>query len=173
VLELACGTGLWTEHLLRSADRITALDAVPETLAINEARLKSPRVHYVQAQIFEWSPRERFDTVFFAFWLSHVPPARFVDFWVLVDKALKRDGRVFFVDSRREETSTAEDHHLGGPEATTAKRRLNDGREFEITKIFYDPEELTQRLEGLGWIFKIEQTPSYFLYGTGGREQKK
>ena len=30
VLELACGTGLWTEPLLRQAARITAVDASPE-----------------------------------------------------------------------------------------------------------------------------------------------
>lgn len=169
VLEIACGTGLWTAQLLQYASRITALDAVSETLAINKARLKSPRVKYLQARIFEWLPRERFDVVFFAFWLSHVPPERFVDFWLLVDTALKRDGRVFFIDSRYEATSTARNHVLSDPEATTVKRRLNDGREFMITKVFYDPAELEQRLASLGWAFAIDETPNYFIYGMGRR----
>ena len=30
VLELAAGTGNWTRHLVRHADRVTAVDAVPE-----------------------------------------------------------------------------------------------------------------------------------------------
>jgi demethylmenaquinone methyltransferase/2-methoxy-6-polyprenyl-1,4-benzoquinol methylase len=169
VLELACGTGLWTEHLLKYSDRITALDAVPETLAISRARLKSASVQYVEAQIFDWSPQREFDVVFFAFWLSHVPLARFADFWQLVGRALKQSGRVFFVDSRYEATSTAKDHRLEDPNNTIVERRLNDGREFRITKVFYQPEELTKQLAGLGWTFRITETPSYFIYGIGQR----
>src|ERR671928_227872 len=33
VLELACGTGLWTRQLLRHATSVTAVDAAPEMLA--------------------------------------------------------------------------------------------------------------------------------------------
>ena len=38
VLELACGTGLWTVELARHAAGITAVDASPEVLDINRAR---------------------------------------------------------------------------------------------------------------------------------------
>ncbi len=48
-------------------------------------------------------------------------------------------------------------------------RRLNDGREFQIYKIFYDPADLTKRLCDLGWHFEIRQTDHYFLYGSGHR----
>jgi hypothetical protein len=34
--------------------------------------------------------------LFFSFWLSHVPPARFEEFWALVRGALKPEGRAFF-----------------------------------------------------------------------------
>jgi SAM-dependent methyltransferase len=37
VLELAAGTGIWTRRLLRLADRVTAVDAVPEVLELNRA----------------------------------------------------------------------------------------------------------------------------------------
>src|SRR5690242_14514024 len=46
VLELASGTGIWTEQLLPFADQLTALDASSEMLAINSARLNSPLVRY-------------------------------------------------------------------------------------------------------------------------------
>src|SRR5690242_21383883 len=35
VLELAAGTGIWTRKLVRLADRVVAVDANPETLALN------------------------------------------------------------------------------------------------------------------------------------------
>jgi ubiquinone/menaquinone biosynthesis C-methylase UbiE len=167
LLELACGTGLWTEQLLRYAQSITAVDAVAEVLAINRARVRSPRVQYVQADLFSWQPPERYDAVFFGFWLSHVPPERFDPFWALVRAALAPGGRVFFVDSRFEPTSTAADHRLGAPQDTTVTRQLNDGRTFHIVKVFYNPQELEQRLQGLGWRFRVRETASYFVYGEG------
>ena len=169
VLEFACGTGIWSEQLLPFASRLTALDGSPEMLAINAARLRSPLVRYVEADLFQWQPTEQFDTVFFGFWLSHVPPERFAAFWQLVRSCLAPDGRVFFVDSRREPTSMAVDHRLPEPEATVLRRRLNDGREFQIYKVFYEPADLTDRLRELGWHFDIRQTEHYFLYGWGYR----
>lgn len=165
ILELACGTGIWTERLLPFASHLTALDGSPEMLSINAARLRSPKVRYIEADIFEWRSDERFDTVFFGFWLSHVPPGRFAAFWETVRACLAPGGRVFFVDSRREETSTALDHRLPGPEATLLRRRLNDGREFQIYKLFHEPAELGGRLRGLGWDAEVRSTSRYFIYG--------
>jgi 2-polyprenyl-3-methyl-5-hydroxy-6-metoxy-1,4-benzoquinol methylase len=155
VLEIACGTGIWTEQLLCSASEITAVDGSPEMIALNAARLGSPVVRYSEVDVFRWEPSERFDTVFFSFWLSHVPPQRFSAFWRLVGSSLAPNGRVFFVDSRREETSTAIDHRLPEPEAKVMRRRLNNGREFQIYKVFYEPVVLAERLRELGWRFEI------------------
>jgi SAM-dependent methyltransferase len=170
VLELACGTGIWSEKLLPFASQLTVIDGSPEMLAINAARLDLPRVSYVEADLFEWRPSGQFDTVFFGFWLSHIPPERFEAFWQLVGLCLAPGGRVFFVDSRRELTSTAIDHRLPEPEAIVSRRRLNDGREFDVYKVFYDPAELAARLREFGWHFDVFQTNHYFLYATGHRQ---
>jgi len=167
VLELACGTGLWTERLVPHADSVMAIDASPEVLAINRARVGGAKVRYVQADLLHWTPDGQYDTVFFGFWLSHVPPERFDAFWDLVRDSLAPGGRVFFVDSLHEPTSTAADHRLEDAKSTATVRRLNDGREFRIVKVFYDPEELTRKLEGLGWRFTVSPTENYFLYGCG------
>ena len=171
VLELACGTGIWTEQLLPYADELTAIDGSREMLAINAGRLRSPRVRYIEADLFRWRPAAegRFDTIFFGFWLSHVPPERFVEFWNLVDSCLAPRGRIFFVDSRYQETSTAVNHVLPNRSATVLQRRLNDGREYRVYKIFYDRDELTLRLGALKWSFEITETRNYFLYGAGCR----
>lgn len=168
-LDLACGTGIWTHELHQFAFQVTAVDASPEMLKINAARLRSPNVRYIEANLFEWHPDEQFDLVFFGFWLSHVPPERFAQFWELVRSCVTPNGRVFFVDSRREPTSTAIDHRLSEPEAALQRRRLNDGREFQVYKIFHDPADLTQRLRDLGWDFQIRLTDTYFIYGSGQR----
>jgi ubiquinone/menaquinone biosynthesis C-methylase UbiE len=167
LLELACGTGLWTQQLVVSARRITAVDASPEVLELNRGRLNSPAVRYVRADLFTWRPEERFDCVFFGFWLSHVPPRNFSAFWDMVAESLNPGGRVFFIDSKHDPTSTARDHCLEDPAAKTVQRRLNDGREYRIVKVFYTPDGLQRRLHRLGWTVRIRETAHYFLYGEG------
>lgn len=169
VLELACGTGIWTEHLLKYADHVVAVDGSPEMLAQCRQRIGNKRVDFVKADLFGWHPTDRFDVVFFSFWLSHVPPARFESFWRLVDSALDADGRVFFIDSRYDETSTAVDQSLNEPDEVTVTRRLEDGSEWQVVKLFYEPTELTGRLADLGWRVEVRGTPHYFIYGYGQR----
>src|ERR1700676_5216230 len=96
VLELACGTGLWTQRLAENNRRIVAVDSSPEVIAINRERLGSANVEYTIADIFSWTPSTTFDLVFFSFWLSHVPPGRFDAFWANVRAALRPGGQAFF-----------------------------------------------------------------------------
>jgi SAM-dependent methyltransferase len=103
VLELACGTGHWTPLLAARAHSVTALDAAPEVLALARRRVRGLPVEFIQTDVFTWQPSRRFDTVFFAFWLTHVPPARFAAFWSMVDRALAPGGWVCFIDDRDRE----------------------------------------------------------------------
>ena len=52
ILELACGTGLWTQRLAARASSVHAVDAAPEMLSLNRERLQTKNVHYVNANIF-------------------------------------------------------------------------------------------------------------------------
>jgi SAM-dependent methyltransferase len=164
VLELACGTGIWTERLASISDHVLAIDASPEAIALNRARVNAARVDYQLANIFEEPDIAAADFVFFAFWLSHVPRSRFDVFWRFVMRSLRPRGRVFFIDSLAESTSTAVDHVLD--ETGEVRRRLNDGREFNIVKLFYEPSALAATLADLGWRPDVRSTGTYFIYGT-------
>jgi 2-polyprenyl-3-methyl-5-hydroxy-6-metoxy-1,4-benzoquinol methylase len=165
VLELAPGTGIWTEQLARTATRVTAVDASPAMLARNRARVACPRVCYLQADLFSWRPERTYDAVFFGFWLSHVPLERLDAFLVSVAAMLSPAGKVFFVDGRREPGSTAVDHQLPEPQSQTMLRKLNDGRAFEIVKNFSDPRDLQARCTRAGLAVSVRETATYFLYG--------
>ena len=171
VLELACGTGLWTVELARHATGVTAIDASPEVLEINRARLREAgrdhSVRYVEADLFNWRPDAAYDVAFFGFWISHVPPERFEGFWELVRSALAPGGRVFFVDSVGPETTDEKERRSREPEDHTTVRQINDGREFRIVKVFYEPADLEGRLADLGWRFSV-RTTGHLLYGFGG-----
>jgi 2-polyprenyl-3-methyl-5-hydroxy-6-metoxy-1,4-benzoquinol methylase len=165
LLELACGTGLFTRRLAPQVPHITAVDASPEVIAINRARVGASNVEYVEADLFEWRPARRYDAVFFSFWLSHVPDERFVAFWQTVADALDPRGAAYFIDSAFDTMSTAKDHAVPSREAGVVTRKLNDGREFRIVKLFYRPDELAAKLSRVGWRAETRQTEHYFVHG--------
>jgi demethylmenaquinone methyltransferase/2-methoxy-6-polyprenyl-1,4-benzoquinol methylase len=153
VLELACGTGRWTSRLAARARSVTAVDAAAEVLALARARTASPTVQFDQADLFEWQPPRRYDTVFFAFWLSHVPPARLPGFWNTVAAALAPGGKAIFVDDGP--AMAAEEEVLADQPAPAALRRLGDGSRYRIVKVFHDVRPLTDDLTALGWSVRI------------------
>jgi len=168
VLELACGSGIWTEGLLRSATTVTAVDAAPEMLARAQARLGSARntsVQFIEADLFSWKPDRRYDAVFFGFWISHVPQENFESFWSLVADALEPGGHVFFFDDNHR----TEAELIEGGDSTVVQRRLNDGTPFRVIKVPYEPADLEQRLRDLRWNIMVTGTSGPFYWGTGGR----
>jgi SAM-dependent methyltransferase len=159
VLELAAGTGIWTRKLVELAERVVAVDANAETLALNTSAAE-----LVRADVFEWQPAERFDLVFFSFWLSHVPEERFDEFWALVRGALMPSGRVFLVDSSAEDTA----HRGTDQDGWEESRSLADGRTFRIVKRRWQPDELAARVRPLGLELELRDTANgHFVYGSG------
>ena len=140
VLELACGPGVWTGHLLRHASEVTAVDASPEMLAIATARVGPERVRFVQADLFTWTPDRRYDVVFFGFWLSHVPAERFASFWSLVADCLEPAGRIFFADDA-----------------------------YRLVKVPHQPAGLERQLRHLGWQITVTSTAGPFYWSAGRR----
>ena len=171
VLELAGGTGIWTLELAKFASSLTVVDASEEMLALNRMRCEAaasqadiPYRTRVE-DIFRFKPAQSFDVVFFSFWLSHVPETHFGPFWENVRAWLSPGGRCFFIDSKLAPEALASNHPHPNLERETATRKLNDGREFNIVKRFYDPSELAKRLSGLGFSTQTDSTENFFIYG--------
>lgn len=167
ILELAPGTGNWTQQLLRTADTITAVDASPEMIDLNRARVQSKRVTYILADLFTWQPDRQYDAIFFGFWLSHVPTERLTGFWRTVALALRPGGKLFFLDNLREATTTSVDQHLPAADSQLMTRKLNDGRTFQIVKNYFEPARLTAQCQAAGLDVMVKTTTTYFLYGLG------
>jgi SAM-dependent methyltransferase len=145
VLELACGTGQWTRVLAA------------------RAHSSSPSVEFIQADVFEWQSPRCYDTVFFAFWLSHVPPSRLSDFWNTVAATLAPGGRAIFIDDGPAEAASEE--VLAGQPVPAVLRRLDDGSRYRIVKVFHDARTLTGDLTALGWSVRVRPVEGNFIVG--------
>jgi SAM-dependent methyltransferase len=169
VVEFACGTGLYTVDLVPFADEVTAIDASPEMLALARARISSPKVRFVESDVFSWTPDALYDVAFFSFWLSHVPPTHLERFWEVVGSSLASDGRVFFMDEGRH-FHWRED--FVDEQAGVVRRRLQNGSEHRAVKVLWDVRELQARLWDLGWDVKCRSTGAFY-WGQGRRRMDR
>ena len=166
VLEMAGGTGWWTERLARTAGHLTVIDSSPETLDLNRDRVGRPDVDYLVADLFTWQPNRTYDVVFFSFWLSHVPRSRFSAFWSLVRSCLAPEGRVFLIDNHNDPHSSEElkDSYVVHHGSDLDLRRLHDGSKYQVVEVFYEPEELQSLLGHEGWTAQLHAT-RWFIFG--------
>src|SRR5437660_5834594 len=118
---------------------ITALDAAPEMLTLAQQKVgRNAPVSYHQVDIFQWEPGQPYDLVFFANWVSHVPPKDLDTFLNKVSRAVRKGGYVAIFD---QSTPMLEDRQImkeGEEGRIYAQRPLRDGKVFTIVKVFYD-----------------------------------
>jgi demethylmenaquinone methyltransferase/2-methoxy-6-polyprenyl-1,4-benzoquinol methylase len=162
IVELAAGTGWWSP-LLASRGELSLYDASPAALDRARERLVA---HDLRAHLHvrdAWAEPDRaVDGLFMGFWLSHVPRERLADFLALARRWLKPDGRFAAIDSLPDAASGAADHPE--PADDLATRRLADGREFTIVKVYYAPDELIAALRGAGFeAVEVATTGRFFL----------
>ena len=174
VLELAPGTGAWTERLARVATSVTALDASPAMIGECERRLKRTglrdKVAFELVDLFDWRPSKTFDAVFTGFFLSHVPEDRMDGVIAAIAGALVPGGRFFYVDSKPEPSGTARDQRFPEADSMVMRRKLNDGREFDIVKICRSPKAMEQVFAAHGIRLEVHETANYFQWGLGTKD---
>ena len=172
IVELAAGTGWWSP-LLAQKGELSVYDAAEAPLDRARDRLLA---HRLKAHIHlrdAWEePDRQVDGLFTGFWLSHVPRDRLDGFLRLARSWLKPGGLYAFIDSRPDRESGAVDQPqnrdgaAGGGDGETTLRRLKDGREFRIPKIYYAPAELEAALREAGFReMTVTTTSRFFLLG--------
>jgi ubiquinone/menaquinone biosynthesis C-methylase UbiE len=149
VLELACGTGYWTQVMSQSASDITAVDLWPEML--DEARKKSfgCPVHFDAGDMFALPfPGRAFDFIAIGFWFSHQPRQEYDKFFDLVLKPLKPGGQIWMIENNPPAEGTHHEMVRTDEFGNNFKRRyLEDGSRHVILKNYFSEEELRQILE--------------------------
>ena len=164
IVELAGGTGWWSP-LLASKGELSIYDAAAAPLERARERLVAHRLRAHLHVRNAWEePDRQVDAVFFGFWLSHVARDRTDAFLALARRWLKPDGILAFMDSLPDPQSGAADNDP--PAADMAIRRLADGRQFTIVKVFRDPAELEDALRAAGFRrVRVTTTGRFFLLG--------
>jgi SAM-dependent methyltransferase len=144
VLELACGTGYWTERIARTARTVTAVDVVPEVLERAMKKEYPPaRVRFRLGDAFRLDDVSgSFDAVLAAFLWSHLPRRQIATFLDGIQRRFPDGVAVAFVDNRFVEASNTPISRRDDRGDTWQTRTLADGSIHEIRKNFPGPDEL-------------------------------
>ena len=161
IVELAAGTGVWTERLVRRARSLTVLDGSPEMLDRNRARLGTRATHvaYEVVDLFDWHPEREWDACAFGFWLCKVPDARIDRFMRTVAEALRPGGVVCCVDK----AATTE------PLTELEDRTLNDGRRFTIVDHPRPPSRVVELFRAAGMRVDVQTFGDRFCLASGAK----
>ncbi|SMC03038.1 Methyltransferase domain-containing protein [Sulfobacillus thermosulfidooxidans DSM 9293] len=144
ILEVACGTGYWTQFLAQVASHIVAVDKSQEMLQIAKNKnLDARTVRFCLGDAYNLNnlPGD-FDGGVANFWLSHVPKCRiheFLDHW---HARLGRDAIVFMADNVYMDGVGGELISKASDKNTYKMRTLEDGRTYEVLKNYYSQDEL-------------------------------
>jgi ubiquinone/menaquinone biosynthesis C-methylase UbiE len=165
IVELAAGTGWWSP-LLAEKGELSLYDAAAAPLELARERLVA---HGLRAHLHvrdAWAaPDRQVDALFAGFWLSHVPRGRLDEFLAIARRWLRPGGTFAFIDSLPDAQSGAADHPT--PRDDESLRRLEDGREFRIVKVYYQPAELRAALLRAGFAAAdVTTTGRFFLLGS-------
>jgi demethylmenaquinone methyltransferase/2-methoxy-6-polyprenyl-1,4-benzoquinol methylase len=150
VLEIACGTGYWTQFIAPVARRVTALDAAQEMLSLARARVAGRNVEFQVGDAYDLPRDEDFDLAFAGFWFSHVPKARQRAFVAGLNAALRPGARVVLLDNLYVEGSSTPIAERDDDGNAYQARALQDGSTHRVLKNFPTEGELRTLIAGLG-----------------------
>jgi SAM-dependent methyltransferase len=159
-LELACGTGIWTRPLLTVARHILAVDASPEMLALNRAKVADARVRYQLADLFAWEAEAPVDLAFAAMWFSHVPAERLLPMLSALRRAVRPGGQLCIID----EPDSSPVRPPATEDPDLEMRELRDGRQFQIVKIYRSPQRLAALCKDAGFA-QAPIIPGTYFFG--------
>lgn len=141
VLEVACGTGYWTEAVAQTAKNITAVDYSVEMIQL--AKTKEIKATFIDDDAFSLkNVSDIFNAGLANFWFSHIPKAQINSFLNTFHKKLQPKSTVIMTDNIFNKDIGGEIIKKYRDENSYKVRTLNDGTSFQIIKNYYNEEEL-------------------------------
>ena len=165
VLEVACGTGYWTQFIARKAARVHACDINEAVLEIARDKPIPPgRVSFFKADAvtLEGVPAGC-DAAFAGFWWSHVKKAETARFVANLAAKLEPGSVVAILDNRYAEGSSTPIARRDAEGNTYQMRPLPSGEEYEVLKNFPTGPDLAEAVRSVAREAHLEELTYYWL----------
>ena len=165
VLEVACGTGYWTQFIARKARMVHACDINEAVLEIaRDKPIPRGRASFFKADAvsLEGVPAGC-DAAFAGFWWSHVKKSGIEQFVGNLASRLEPGAVVAILDNTFFEGSSTPVSRRDGEGNTYQMRKLANGEEFEVLKNFPTPDELAAAVRPVAREAHLEALTYYWL----------
>ena len=165
VLEVACGTGYWTQDIARMAARLVATDAMTEPMEFARLRPGVERVEFVMADALSLpSNLGRFEAAFAGLWLSHVPVQDRSRFFASLHERLLPGARVVMIDNSEVQRLEHPIRETDGFGNTYQHRRLKDGSVHRVLKNFPTEEELKEMVGSVAESSAYRKLENFWMF---------
>jgi SAM-dependent methyltransferase len=165
VLEVACGTGYWTQFIARTAAKVHACDINDSVLEIaREKPLPANRVSFFKdnAESLEGVPGGC-DAAFAGFWWSHVKKSELARFVRNLAAHLEPGALVGILDNQFAEGSSTAISRRDAEGNTYQMRKLANGEQYEVLKNFPTAAELADAVRPVAREAHLESLAYYWL----------
>ncbi len=166
VLEVACGTGYWTQFVAPNCVSITATDYNTEVLDIAKERLNNfNNISFKKSDAFKLNNLDQdFNGALAGFWWSHLKKVQISNFLSVLHSKLLPGSIVVIADNNYVEGSSTPISREDQEGNTYQIRRLDNGSEQEILKNFTNEQSFFQSVlpfsDNTGFM-----SLKYFWYG--------
>lgn len=163
VLEVACGTGYWTQHIAPAARHVHACDINEPVLEIaREKAVRNATFFRADAISLEGVP-SGCDAAFAGFWWSHVKKSGIAQFVDNLANRLEPGAVVGILDNTFVEGSSTPISRSDAEGNTYQVRKLNSGETQEVLKNFPTAEELAGAVRPFAREAHLESLKYYWL----------
>jgi demethylmenaquinone methyltransferase/2-methoxy-6-polyprenyl-1,4-benzoquinol methylase len=165
VLEIAAGTGYWTQFIVTRAKSVLATDATAEALLQLEQRSLSKPVATRVVDAYELDPvAGQFSGLFAGMWLSHVPKQLLRSFLASLHRLLQPSATLVYIDNSMAQCQRLPIVHTDESGNTFQDRRLADDTVHRVLKNFPTEEELVEATLHLGVNHQYMALENYWLF---------
>ncbi len=165
VLEIAAGTGYWTQFISQKAQSVLATDIIREVLEQLENRnlpsIVSTKVIDAYSLIDISSP---FNGAFAGLWLSHVPKQKLKEFILGLHHHLKVGASVIFIDNSAVQCKRLPITDRDEFDNTYQDRLLENGTIYKVLKNFPTRDELLRLVEGISTKAEYIELDNFWLF---------
>ena len=165
VLEVACGTGYWTQFIAREAEHVYACDINDSVLEIaREKPIAAGRATFFKADAITLAGvPPGCDAAFAGFWWSHVKKSGLAQFLSALASKLESGSVVAILDNSYAEGSSTPVSRRDAEGNTYQMRRLASGEEYEVLKNFPTADELAAAVRPIAREAQLESLAYYWL----------
>ncbi len=165
VLEIACGTGYWTERIAKTATTIYATDINQNVIEIARKR-QTENITFAVADMFDFTPDKKFEGVFGGFIWSHILLQDLDKFIGKIKSLFKPNGILVFIDGNAVEGTNHDFKNITKTDEygnTFQTRTLENGSSHLVLKNFPTKEFLIEKLSSVATEINFIKLKYYWI----------